>query len=369
VGALLIRVSDANLDNQRTEHAFSHAVQTILHWHSFWDPRVLLNPLRVPIQWYYGRVLSTFIDGEIQKRFAEMQTEKATNGIASTHKKKAKSVIALVLEEYINQQQNTTKQALESMELDPNFARLAANHIRLFNWAGNDTTATAIVYVFHTLSQNPAVLAKVREEHDAVFGPVEGTGDRLRNDPPLINKCNYTLAVIKETMRIWPPSSSIREGVSSVSLTDQTGTVVPTGGLNATIMHYYVHTNPRVWKRPLEFLPERWLVDSGHELYPPPGAWRPFEFGSRNCIGQTLVMNEIRIAVILAIRKFDIVPAYEEWDAMQLANEGLYAKMMRSIGFAGQECKTVFGDRAYQTMRSGWHPADGYPCRVSLAKR
>jgi hypothetical protein len=369
VSALLTRVSDTDLDNQRSEHAFSHAVRTILHWHSFWDPRVLLNPLRVPIQWYYGRVLSTFIDGEIQKRFKEMKTEKAANGSAVEHKKKAKSVISLVLEEYIKQQPNTEKQTIENMELDPNWARLAANHIRLFNWAGNDTTATAIVYVFHTLSQNPTALTKVREEHDTVFGPVENTGDVLRNDPPLINKCNFTLAVIKETMRLWPPSSSIREGTPGIFLTDQTGTVVPTVGLNATIMHYYVQTNPRVWKRPLEFLPERWLVESGHELYPPPGAYRPFEFGARNCIGQTLVMNEIRIALIMAIRKFDIVPAYDEWDDMQLADEGWYAKVLKKAGFGGQEVKTVFGDRAYQTMRSGSHPADGYPCRVSLAKR
>jgi hypothetical protein len=46
-------------------------------------------------------------------------------------------------------------------------------------------------------------------------------------------------------------------------------------------------------------------------------------------------MNEIRIAIIVAIRKFDIVLAYDEWGAMQPANESSHAKKMRKAGFAG----------------------------------
>jgi hypothetical protein len=70
------RISDTDLDDQRVEHKFSRAVQTILHWHSFRGPLVLLNPLRIPIQWYYGRVLLTSIHGKIQKRFKEIMAEK-----------------------------------------------------------------------------------------------------------------------------------------------------------------------------------------------------------------------------------------------------------------------------------------------------
>ncbi|KAF2651398.1 cytochrome P450 [Lophiostoma macrostomum CBS 122681] len=355
---------DTDLHNQRSEHKVSRALNTILDWHSFWDPRILWNPLRIPVQWFYGRVIDSFIQRELQKRFEEMKLERATT--TSGHTVQAKSVVALALEDYITQQSD--KQALRSMQLDRSFSRISANQIRLFLFVGNDTTATAIVYVYHMLSQHPSVLAQVREEHDTVFGLGTDAGSILRSSPVLLNQCRFTLAVIKETLRLYPPASSLRQGVANVSLTDRKGNIIPTEHLNATIMHRYVHVNPRFWPQPLDFIPERWLVEPGHDLHPEPGAYRPFEHGPRSCIGQTLVLNELRIALILTARKFDISPAYNEWDAMKLANESMFAKMMRKIGLKGVACKTVQGERAYQTSRSGAHPADGYPCRVSLAK-
>ncbi|KAL5389726.1 hypothetical protein DPSP01_002218 [Paraphaeosphaeria sporulosa] len=53
---------DTDLNNQRSEHEISHALNTILDWHSFWGPRILLNPLRPVVQWYYGRVLEKFLN-------------------------------------------------------------------------------------------------------------------------------------------------------------------------------------------------------------------------------------------------------------------------------------------------------------------
>jgi len=63
---------------------------------------------------------------------------------------------------------------------------------------------------------------------------------------------------------------------------------------------------------PEEFIPERFLVDEGHQLYPNPAAFRPFEQGPRNCIGQTLVYNEIGTVLIMTARIFDISPVYDE---------------------------------------------------------
>jgi cytochrome P450 len=359
---------DIDLDNQHSEHKLAHSLNTILDWHSFWDPRVLLNPLRRPVQWYYGRVMDTFIKGELQKRFEEMKTERAT--LASDRPKKAKSVIALALEDYMTQQHQNNKQAFDSIKLDPNFAGIAANQIRMFIFAGNDSTASTLVYAYHLLSKNPSALAELRQEHDKVFRSDTNVGDLLRKDPALINQCPYTLAVIKETLRLFPPSSSLRDGVAGTSIIDGKGNLVPTDHLNVTIMHRYVHVHPRFWPRPLDFLPERWIVGPDHKLYPKSAltAYRPFEHGTRNCIAQTLVYNELRVALIMTARSFDIVPAYGEWDARKQAREGFLALLMKRFGLKSEESRTVLGERAYQTTRSGAHPADRYPCRVSLAE-
>lgn len=298
-----------------------------------------------------------------------MKKERAVTNEDMKHSKKVKSVIALALDKYITTKHEKDKTPFEKIQLDDNFTRIAANQIRLFIFAGNDTTATALVYMYHALSQHPHILAKMRHEHDSIFGKDTDAGQMLRDSPALINQTRFTLAVIKETLRLYPPASSIRDGLPGISLLDRKGNNIPTEGLSATIMHPYIHTSPRLWPHPHDFLPARWLVETGHALYPPPGAFRPFEQGPRSCIGQTLVMNEIRVALVMTVRKFLIQPAYGEWDMARKAREGMVGKVMRGLGMNGEECKEVKGERAYQTSRSGAHPADGYPCRVDFVRK
>ncbi|KAF1976199.1 cytochrome P450 [Bimuria novae-zelandiae CBS 107.79] len=357
---------DTDLHNQHSEHEVSRALNTILKWHSFWDPRILLNPLRPVVQWYYGCILEQFISRELQERFKEMKLEKTASN--RDQPKRAKSVVALALEQYIKENQKGDLENLDDLQLDDAFAQVAANQIRLFIFAGNDTTATGIVYTYHMLALHPDALAKLRAELDSVFGNDSDVADQLRERPALINECRYTHAVIKETLRLYPPASSLREGIPGVSLVDRKGTVIPTEGLNATIMHRFIHVNPRIWPRPLEFIPERWLVGPEHELYvsTTSGAYRPFEHGPRNCIGQTLVLNELRIALAMTAQIFHITPAYEEWDTIKAADESSYSKIARKMGLKKDEPKPARGERAYQTSRSGAHPAEGYPCRVTL---
>jgi cytochrome P450 len=323
----------------------------------------LLNPLRPFIQWYYDRAVHSFIRAELQNRLEEIKTERASSAKGP---KLAKSVATVAIEDYISQRKG------ETLHLDENFVKIASNQIRLFLFAGNDTTSSTIVYMFHFLSKNPHALTKLREEHDLVFGSGVDAATKLREKPILLNQCAHTLGVIKETLRLCPPSGSLRYGRAGAILTDRQGNVYPTDGLKTTIMHRFVHRNPRFWPRPEEFLPERWLpsVKPGDELYVAPntGAYRPFEQGPRNCIGQTLVLNELRVVLILVARTFVITPAYDEWDADKENNRGPLRKVAGWLSGEGKREKTALGERAYQTSKAGGHPADGYPCRVSLAE-
>lgn len=53
------------------------------------------------------------------------------------------------------------------------------------------------------------------------------------------------------------------------------------------------------------FVPERWLELGAEKI--PAGAWRPFERGPCNCIGQELAMIEARIVIAMTARRFDFV--------------------------------------------------------------
>lgn len=100
-----------------------------------------------------------------------------------------------------------------SMELDADFLEMAIGQINTFLFAGFDITAATIAWLFRLLSEYPDVLAKLREEHDAVLGPnAWGAADVIRENPQLLNQLPYTLAVLRESMRYHTNVGSMRRG-------------------------------------------------------------------------------------------------------------------------------------------------------------
>ena len=65
--------------------------------------------------------------------------------------------------------------------------------------AGHETTANALAWTWHLLTQHDDVRAKMKAEIDAVLGP--GQAPALEDSPLL----PYTTAVFSEAMRIYPP--------------------------------------------------------------------------------------------------------------------------------------------------------------------
>jgi cytochrome P450 len=304
--------------------------------------------------------MDNYIRAQLDQRFSEIKNQ-FNDEIRPA--KTSKSVISLAIESYIQENQNTNLP--KASKLGDNFARHLIYQLRLFLFAGNDTTSSIIVYVFHLLSQNPSALTILRKEHDDIFGTKpDFAGELLKKQPTLLNKCPFTLAVIKETLHLYPPAATMRAGEPGVTVTDRHGNKYPMDDIGTTLLHPPIHRNPRVWPQPEKFIPERFLEGPNHELHPNPAAFRPFEQGLRNCIGQTLVYNEIRIVIIMTARTFDIRNAYEEWDEIKREQRTGLEKV--KIAILGKPVRTVHGDRACQTEKAGTHPADGYPCRVSL---
>lgn len=297
---------------------------------------------------YYGRKVDRFIDKELQKRYAE---RKASLKVERDQKerprtKKAKSIVALALDAYAAEE--------KSDALDSTFLHYARSQIRLFLFAGHDTTSSAMIYVFHYLSLNPDCLARLRAEHDNVLGVNRAeAGDRLSEQPTLLNQLPYTTACIKEALRLFPPASSLRVVGPNTVLVDEDGTRYPTAGCNVWALHLAIQRNPAFWPMADQFLPERWLVGADDPLHPPKGAWRPFEFGPRNCVGQTLAMSELKIMLAMTAREFSFRDAYDEWDRLHPT----------------KHVRTALGDRAYQVEGGGGgsHAANRYPCRVYFA--
>jgi len=216
-----------------------------------------------------------------------------------------------------------------------------------------------VIISYHILQKHPAELAKVRQELDDVFGAGVSAGGQLKENPYLANQLEYTLAVIKEILRLWPAASGSRMGRKGFFIKHPTtGEMIDTDGILIWIVNMAMQRDKRIWGDDVdEFKPERFLPENADKL--PPNAWRPFERGPRNCIGQELAMIEMKVMLAMTLREFDIRSAYDELN--KLMNDGTMWAKDSSYRRGPQE---VFGERMHQILLGAAKPSEGMPARI-----
>lgn len=338
-------IRDAHFDAQKSPNDFVSALREQILWlptGSQLNPLQRLNLIRPFAQMYYNRRMDRYLSHEIDRCFAshKVDTENALSG------RKPNTIIGLALDKYLEQQPES--ESLSNMSAT--FKEFALSQMKGLILAGHGTTSNTLCFIYYLLSTNPLTLQRIREEHDSMFSiDINQTSSIIIERPHILNQLPYTLAVIKETLRLFPADSSPRQGDVGYSLTEG-GHQYPTEGCMLWCVHQAMHRDPRYWPEPDTFIPDRWIVSKDDPLHPTKGAWRAFEFGPRNCIGQELAMLEMKLALALTIRKFDFSARFEEWEQIN-----------RKRG-----PKTINGESAYQALRGTNRPRNGFPCRVSL---
>ncbi|ROW09338.1 hypothetical protein VPNG_05788 [Cytospora leucostoma] len=353
-------VLDTHFQYQLHENSLASALRSSVEWTSW---RGQLNPvtrylsIRSIVHWLNSRTMDRYIGHEIDKRFAErIEGIRAAKLSGSEDpNKQSKSIVSLLIDDVVRESGNgDIERAKQTVK------KAMSSQLRVFLFAGHDTSSAALTYCYYLLSTHPTALDLLLTEHNTIFGDHPGDAlVQIHSDPHKLNQLPYTTALLKETLRLFPPAGSMRLGRPGTFLFDETGRRFPTENCSVWTLSLAIHHDARYWVEPEKFLPERWLVGPDDPLYPgrTKGAWRPFEHGPRNCIGQSLALLELKIVLVLTAREINVIPAYEEWDAFH-SKRGSCRK--------DQAVKTVNGIRAYQAEKGAAHPADGFPVRVKL---
>ena len=159
--------------------------------------------------------------------------------------------------------------------------------------AGHETTANALAWTWHLLTQHDEVRVKMKAEIDAVLGP-----DRLPGMEDA-ERLPYTTAVFSEAMRIFPPVWVVgRRALEDVTIGDYE---VPKRTI-VIMSQYIIHRDERHWPDAMKFRPERWL-DEPAKATRPKFAYFPFGGGARVCIGDGFAWTEgVLILSVMARR-------------------------------------------------------------------
>lgn len=160
--------------------------------------------------------------------------------------------------------------------------------------AGHETTALALSYSVWLLGQNPDAAARQYAEVRAACPAGDPSLASLEHLP-------YTRAVVQEALRLYPPAWVVgRELLHEVEF----GGVRIPAGWELTASQWVVHRDPRWYKSPDAFRPDRWLtgeLDKNHRY-----AYFPFGGGPRVCIGQHFAMMEAVLVLATITRHLDL---------------------------------------------------------------
>lgn len=182
----------------------------------------------------------------------------------------------------------------------------------IFMLAGHETSA-------HTLSFALALLALSPTEQEALYEDVQ----RVLNSPGRssvgiqysdIDKLAYCNAVMKESLRLFPPVVSIPKVATQhcdVTSGDGTSFHIPKDAV-VSLQVYAMQRNEKYYSEPLEFRPKRWLTCNSNsnlslstEDSESP-AFAAFSLGSRSCIGRRFAQIEIVVTLAMISQNYII---------------------------------------------------------------
>ncbi|KAJ1326743.1 aspirochlorine biosynthesis cytochrome P450 monooxygenase [Microdochium nivale] len=183
--------------------------------------------------------------------------------------------------------------------------------------AGSETTATALSGAIFFLSrpENASKLQRLVDELCVKFSSESAI------DITSTANLEYLMAVIEETMRMYPPAAALTPRQSPGA--EVGGHWLPKG----TIIHFNskaTHRNPDYFRDPDTFVPERWLSAS-HPFHVSRydsdrnDVFKPFSAGARDCIGKNLAYAEMRTILSRLIFRFEfeVLPGQDDWMAKQ----------------------------------------------------
>ncbi|KAK9749823.1 hypothetical protein RND81_02G153100 [Saponaria officinalis] len=153
--------------------------------------------------------------------------------------------------------------------------------------AGTDTTATALQWIMANLVKNPEIQTKLVKE---IEGVIEQKGEEIgEND---LSKMPYLKAVVLEGLRRHPPGHFVLPHAVTKEV-ELGGYIVPK---NAVVNFAVADMgwDPKVWKDPMEFKPERFMSELDEDEFDITGSreikMMPFGAGRRICPGLGLAL-------------------------------------------------------------------------------
>ncbi|KAJ0969545.1 hypothetical protein J5N97_022422 [Dioscorea zingiberensis] len=234
-----------------------------------------------------------------------------------------------------NQKDEDFVDVLLSLKKDPNLGtNLNNEHIKallvdMFT-AGTDTSYIVLEWGMAELIRNPNVMKKLQDEVKGI-----ASGKSMVNEHDL-SEMHFLKAVIKEILRLHPPGPLLlpRESIDGCQLE---GYEIPKK-TRVIINCWAIARDPKVWEKPDEFIPERFLnnpIDFKGQNY----EYFPFGAGRRICPGMQFGVSTVELTLANLVYRFDwLLPDALVGDINMAESPGITMKMMNNLHLVPKSC-------------------------------
>ena len=188
---------------------------------------------------------------------------------------------------------NTLIEAEKACGWDENSHNSIRDQVISIAIAGHETGAISLCWLAYTLSKNPEIARKIRQEANDVIGSKIPDFQTFQN-------LKYTQKVFKEILRLYPPLWTVsRQAKEEDFLGNQK---IPKGAI-VMISPYTIHRHPKFWKNPEGFDPERFTEENENARHK--FAYFPFGGGPHLCLGNRFGMIDGVLSLAMICQKFD----------------------------------------------------------------
>jgi cytochrome P450 len=157
---------------------------------------------------------------------------------------------------------------------------------------GNETVADLLAWTWYSISQHPAVEARLLAELDATLAGRLPTVADLPRLP-------HAATIVAEALRLYPPAPVLgRNAMANFEL----GGYRVTRGTEVLVSPWVMHRDPRYFDAPDAFDPDRWADGLAHRL--PRYAYFPFGGGPRLCIGRSFATLEALLVLATVASRY-----------------------------------------------------------------
>ncbi|XP_014476508.1 PREDICTED: cytochrome P450 9e2-like [Dinoponera quadriceps] len=191
----------------------------------------------------------------------------------------------------------------------------------LFFLGGFDPTSRLMCFAMYEIAVNEDVRKRLQNEIDQVLEDTNGEAAY-----EAINSMEYLGAVINEALRMYPISVRtdrvcIKDFVLPPTLPGAKPFIVKKGGV-VMIPIFGLHHDPKYFKKPEKFDPERFLGEQKKAILNT-RAYLPFGLGPRMCIASRFVLLETKVLLFHMLARCDLLPCEKTPMPLKLAKKGL----------------------------------------------